>query len=266
MAKQNIDYRQHFHVDQQINATFRLENNSFVEANAIVTSLEGSSLMLELIGNGLPAEPGLHKHADVQVTGWSGWALNRCAAMIVSITNNKQICIKLSGPITEEQRREYFRLDVEMPVIWSIPGDQQLGIVETFWETERELLLSLPPPIMMEHKESFKVVRWKGKKEILPQKLNLSGGGIRLKMPDYIEPGTLVTVDLFLPLFPPRDIHIVAEVLRCNEITLQWQKGDSFITAMCFHCISEKDRESIISFIFSEQRRLLQLSQDRIIS
>jgi hypothetical protein len=78
-------------------------------------------------------------------------------------------------------------------------------------------------------------------------------------MPEYTEPGTLMQVNLFLPLVLPRVICEVAEVLRCSEMMLLWSKGNSYSTAMRFHCIEEKDRETIISHIFMEQRRSLQV-------
>ena len=65
-------------------------------------------------------------------------------------------------------------------------------------------------------------------------------------------------VNLFLPLAPPRVISVVTEVLRCNEMMLFWTRGNFYSTAMRFHCIDEKDRETIISHIFMEQRRSLQ--------
>jgi c-di-GMP-binding flagellar brake protein YcgR len=50
----------------------------------------------------------------------------------------------------------------------------------------------------------------------------------------------------------------VVEVVRCNEIRLNWEKGAGFTIAMKFLHIDEKDCEAIISFIFCEQRNKLQ--------
>jgi hypothetical protein len=85
--------------------------------------------------------------------------------------------------------------------------------------------------------------------------VNLSGGGLRFKTPVYIKPETLVYINLFLPFIPPRVIHVVAETLRSNEIILG--RGSSYMTALRFHFINDRDRETIIAFIFAEQRRLL---------
>jgi c-di-GMP-binding flagellar brake protein YcgR len=97
----------------------------------------------------------------------------------------------------------------------------------------------------------------------LPQNVNLSGGGVRFKTLEYIEPLTMVLVDIFLPLAPSLVISTVAEVVRCNEVQLTWEKGTKYNTAMKFVKIDEKDRETIISFIFGEQRNQLQAMREK---
>ena len=266
MGREQVLYENHFQVGQQVTVAFRLQNNSFLENNAVVTSIKDNILCLEMIGTGLPADSSINENDNVQITSWCGWALSRCSATFVSSANAKLVCVKLTGPISEQQRREYFRFDVEIPVDWSVSQEQRLEGVEKNWESARECYAAALPPLMQVYKDGFRVVKWEGGEEILPQGINLSGGGARLKMPFQAEPGTMVILNLFLPLLPPRVIHVVAEVLRCNEITLRWEKGSQFIAAMRYHCISGKDRETIISYLFSEQRRALQLSQDRIIA
>lgn len=129
--------------------------------------------------------------------------------------------------------------------------------MEAGWRLNRTRNQELPPPILGRHKDGFRVMKWKGMENLQPERVNLSGGGLRLRMLDYTEPGTLMHVDLFLPLREPRVISVVTKVLRCDEITLFWTRGDFYSTAMRFHFIEEKDRETIISHIFMEQRRSL---------
>jgi c-di-GMP-binding flagellar brake protein YcgR len=122
---------------------------------------------------------------------------------------------------------------------------------------------SSPAPVMISHGGAHKVVKWRGGDDLLPLSVNLSGGGLRIKTPYYMEPGTRVLVDIFLPLAPTRVISAVAEIIRCNEIKLSWEKGASYTTAMKFTNIDEKDRESIIFFVFSEQRNQLKAVKEK---
>ena len=101
------------------------------------------------------------------------------------------------------------------------------------------------------------------KEEILSQEMNLSGGGLRMRMPSSVTPGTRLHLDLFLPNAPTRIISPVAEALRCNEVMLRVEKTPVFIVAMKFILIEEKDREAIISHLFSVQRLQLQSESER---
>ena len=73
-------------------------------------------------------------------------------------------------------------------------------------------------------------------------------------------------VDLFLPVAPARVISTLAEVVRCNEISLRLEKGTSFSTAVKFLEIDENDRETIISFLFMEQRKGLMAFREKSFS
>lgn len=264
MAENSL-YSNQFSPDQQVNVTLRLKNKKLFESNAVVTAIEKDLLSMELIGSGLPADTEIEAGVEVNITFWTGWAHYRCSGTLENRGDGKHLCTRLFGEIIEEQRRDYFRLDLFVPVAYEIPSDQRLTAVEVQWAAARERLLFLPTPQMEPSGDGFKVVNWDGKEDLLPMSINLSGGGIRFKVSELLEAGTLLNIDLFLPLDPSRVIRVVAEVLRCNEIKLRWEKGTQYMAAMRFHRINEKERETIISYIFSEQRRLLQLSQERII-
>lgn len=262
---ENPLYSNQFSPDQQVNVILRLKNKKFLESNAVVTAIENNLLSMELIGTGVPADTEMEAGVEVNITFWTGWAHYRCGGTLEITGDSKHLCTRLFGEIVEEQRRDYFRLDLFVPVAYEIPSDQHLPAVEAQWAAARERLLFLPTPQMEPSGDGFKVVNWDGKEELLPRQINLSGGGIRFKVSELLEAGTLLNIDLFLPLDPSRVIRVVAEVLRCNEIKLRWEKGTQYMAAMRFHRINEKERETIISYIFSEQRRLLQLSQERIV-
>ena len=261
----DFSYSNHFSPEQQINVILLLNNKKFLESNAVVTAIDKNLLSMELIGPGLPADTEVAAGAEVNITFWTGWAHYRCGGALHDRGDGKHLSTRLVGEIEEQQRRDYFRLDLTVPVAYEIPSDQRLTAVEAQWADARERLGFLPAPQMEPCGDGFKVVNWEGKAELLPMQLNLSGGGIRFKMSESLEAGTLLNIELFLPLDPSRVIHVIAEVLRCNEIKLRWERGNQYMVAMRFHRINEKDRETIISYIFSEQRRLLKLSQERIV-
>lgn len=250
-------YTKYFTNDQQVKIGIKVADNKFIEVDGLVRFIEGDRITLELVGAETIEETAVDPGADVCVTTWADWALCRFSALLTHKIYGRRVFIQLIGPVIKKQAREYFRLDVSIPLCYTIPEKQHHPNVLEEWTATREFMLGLPGPVMQPCSEGFKLVRWNNQGGVMPQAINLSGGGMRFKTPEYVQPETLVAVSLFLPLVQPLVIHVVAETLRSNEIMLGRGRGASFINAMRFHLINDKDRETIIAFIFAEERRLL---------
>jgi len=252
-------FEKFFRIGQPVKVGIHLAENLMLEEHAVIRGMEGDRMKLELWGSSLAERGGAQSGAVVTVVADAGYSIYRCSAALEKETSGRTLSLVVSGGIREKQLREFFRFDLSLPVACSIPEDQTLTSVIDECRMNKLRYRDIPPPVMQQCRDGFKVVRWNDMADLLPERINLSGGGLRLRMPEYTEPGTLVRVNLFLPLDPPRVICEVAQVLRCNEMMLLWSKGNNYSTAMSFHCIDEKDRETIISHIFSEQRRSLQV-------
>lgn len=113
-----------------------------------------------------------------------------------------------------------------------------------------------PPPDVVRSGKGYRAVT-RDRKDLPPEAVNLSGGGMRFRMKSGVRIGNLLNLDLYLPLNPPRIVSVVGEVIRCNELTLRIQKDPVFVVATRFVHIEDKDRDAVISFIFSEQRNQL---------
>jgi hypothetical protein len=254
-----IPYEEFFKVGKPVKVGIHLDENLLLEDHAAIMSLLGNRMKLELWGESLAENGGAKAGADVTIVSDSGSSVFRCSASLETGASGRVITLILSGGIREKQLRDHFRFDVSLPLIYSIPENQTLISVKSEWQMNKIRHQVLPPPLMDSHEDGYKVLKWNDLENLPPERVNLSGGGLRFRMPEYMEPGTLLHVHLFLPLAPPRVISVVTEVLRCNEMMLFWTRGNFFSTAMRFHCIEEKDRETVISYIFMEQRRSLQV-------
>lgn len=120
------------------------------------------------------------------------------------------------------QRRDYVRLDVSLPVRFSVvgvPGGLEYDAVLTFQTRTRDL----------------------------------SGGGALLLAPLRLVPGS--RLDLLIELPDARPVHTPAEVVRlADEQASLEQPGPVWATGVRFIGIDDRDREAIIRFIFGEQR------------
>ncbi len=258
MSTKSADYKKYFSLDQQVKISILMADNKIQEATCLVRFINKDRLTLELIGEEFPEDMLAGPGTEVFITSWTGWSLFRCNAVLTQNIIGRSVILRLTAPVVEKQTREYFRLDVSIPARYTLPKKQQVTEVKNEWTSIREQLMQTSPqPLLKECGNSYKVVKWNGEEDILPWQVNLSGGGLRLRMAEQLEVGTLVIVGLFLPLNPVKVIHVMAEVVRSSEILLSREKDNRFITAMRFHSIIEADRETIIAFIFSEHRRML---------
>jgi hypothetical protein len=256
-------YTHYFKEDKQARICIKMANNKSLDVTGLVCFIKGNLLTLELAGSEAVEEMAAEPGSDGYITFWTGWSICRCSAVLIQKICGRKICLRLTGPVVEKQTREYFRLDVSIPVCYTIPEKQILTAVHEEWAAAQALQNELSAPVLAACTDGFRVVRWNGQCEIAPRPVNLSGGGLRFKTPEYVEPNSLIAIKLFPPLIPPRVIHTVAETLRCSEIVLGWEKGNKYNTAIRFHFISDKDRETIIGFIFNEQRRILNTRTDK---
>jgi hypothetical protein len=254
----SVSYASCFKIGQHVKVGIHLSENILLEDHAVIMALEADRMKLELRGSGLAENGGAKAGTDVTVITDTGYSIFRCSALLETETVGKIINLVLSGGISEKQQREYFRFDLHLPLVYSIPENQTLATVKADWQTNRIRNRELPPPILGRHKDGFRVVKWKNLEDLQPERVNLSGGGLRFRMPEDTEAGTLMHVELFLPLLEPLVISVVTKVVRCSEMMLLWTRGNFYSTAMRFHYIEGKDRETIISHIFMEQRRSLQ--------
>lgn len=262
MARKKVIYGNYYKPGQQVTVGVRLSGSVARETNGEIVSLQDDRMIVELLGEMPPVISGRKAESHFSVSGWSGWGFFRCDAISEGMASQKELVLRLVGDVEEKQRREYFRLDVFLPVLFEIPVKQSPGEIKHRWDACRAESLKNPPPEMFPSGRGYRAVL-PGGVDIPAQPVNLSGGGLRVRMSSAVPIGDLVHVRLYLPLAPPKVVNAVAEVLRCNEITLRLEKNPVFIIAMKFIHIDEKDRESIIAYLFAEQRIQLQYEAER---
>jgi len=129
--------------------------------------------------------------------------------------------IAVLGDIHKIQRREYFRFECNVPVKYRI-------IKHTTNDGD--------------DKEPMKPCVTK----------DLSGGGLCLRIKEEVERNTFIEGEV--DLGPERKIPFVGEVVRVD--ILDGEKKYKYEIGVLFKKIEKNDKENIIRFIYSEQRRL----------
>lgn len=248
------DFARYFPIDTVVAIGVQFDN-AFLESSATITAISGDTVRLELpddtVFSNIPIGSGM------VITGTEPWCVCRCRAEISTISGN-EIGAKLLGPIEVQQRREFFRWDVSIPVVCAIPADQQLTMVRQGWDKAKVARRAAPPPVIRPTRDGFRVYRGRKRKSVNPTRVNLSGSGIRIPTAEALLPGTLANLEIYLPLIPARVIIAVGAVIRSSELQLTpHHTAFPYCTAFRFEFIDERDRDTIISYLFMEQRNLL---------
>lgn len=243
--------------DHQVRIGFRLtDSEPAIELNAVVINIDNDILYLETFESNSGQLAQIPVGTPAIILSSENWAFCRCQG-VLSAAVARDFTIKLRGEPEVQQRREYFRMDVYIPIAYSVAEDQQLSVVEGMWKARRILGEFGEPPRTVPFQGSFKVLDWNDGQNIDPCRVNLSGGGMKIKTPQAFTSGALLNLDIFLPLSPLRVIAAVGSVIRSNEIRLTLDNRPAYATAMRFVFMSEKDCEYIITYIFNEQRNSL---------
>ncbi|MHB8758330.1 MAG: flagellar brake protein, partial [Bacillota bacterium] len=129
--------------------------------------------------------------------------------------------------IQRMQRRTNVRLEISLPVLYTI------------------LARSDDPSPELSAQKNMSVYRGRTK--------DLSGGGSMLVLDQKLDSGTLV--DLEVQLKTPETINLMGEIVR---IIRTEDKGThmEYWTGVRFLDVDDRQMDTIISFIFEEQRRL----------
>jgi c-di-GMP-binding flagellar brake protein YcgR len=258
----NLDLSAYIRPDQQIRVAIHLPDETFLDFNAVVVKIEGNCLHLESFRSGEKQIAFINKGAIANILTTEAWAFCRGKGKVQYISG-RNLTVEIEDPLEIQQRREFFRLDVFLPVSWAVPEDQQLSCVEGIWKARKMLLDNSLPPKLVPFQGSFKVCGWDDKADIEPRRVNMSGGGLRIKLPEELSSGTLINLDIFLPSHPFKAVIAVGSVIRATEVLLNLDTVTSYVTAIKFLHITENDQEKIISYIFNEQRNNLRIQSEK---
>jgi hypothetical protein len=233
----------------------RLADHTFYEGGVTVQEIRGADLVLELLGD-VPPASAFKLDAGGMLIKKDSLALCRCHMVLTGPVAEGKLHCRVVDEVEIHQRREFFRLDVAIPFRWHVPDDQRLSSAIDYWSFSRvSIEPGELPRLAMTADGGFRVLNWRGV-SLEPQQVNLSGGGIRCRLTTPLAIGTLINLEIFLPLTPGRVIHSVGVVVRSSELVASLQSA-VFLTGIRFVHLADADRETIISFIFNEQRQQL---------
>ena len=245
-------YSMFLYPDHQIKMSCQLSDDTVINLDAVIVGIDGSALHFKAIGNRDKELSEVPSGTPVEILSSETWAFCRFRGNLEQGAGSN-ITAHLHGQPDIKQRRDYFRLDIHMPVIYKSSDDQQLSSLEGIWNARRMVHEFSDKPRVKPFDDSFKVLGWGDGIDVKPCMVNLSGGGLKMNTAEAFKHGHLLDLTLFLPEQSIRAIFAVASVIRSTEVSLATDNLKAYCVAMKFVFITEKDQERIISHIFNGQ-------------
>ncbi|GAM08443.1 pilZ domain protein [Geobacter sp. OR-1] len=267
-AKPVIDYSQYYQVGGRVGIDIPLANGTIFREWGIIIEMEQDYLQLRLSRDILPQEMKIEVGTIfLLVTGKEGAGLC-CRAIVVAESSRRVVPLRLISEVLIYERRNFFRIATYLPMAWQSCRSLSGREIREQWEDARlfrawhwsELNEAVPmmKPLTQDQLSRFQQMRESLKVKLQPLAANISGNGIRLKLPQPFQVGDRLALQFFIPFSKPNILEVVAEVVWTAPVISSSSVEPFYYTAMQFYFIDERDRENIIRFISLEQLQQIQ--------
>ena len=183
--------------------------------------------------------------------------------------------------MSENNRREHFRVEITIPVKWKILTDNEIEILNKGMGNSLFKQSGIPSPI-----ESYLAETAKGSRDeqlfhalqLLNNKLDfiieqilsrapyetsghdkimdISASGLKFASKEKFNEGTLLKMELIMPGIVQYNIELITEILRATK------REDRYINAARILHIKDDARDSIVKLIFQKQRMDIRNKKD----
>ena len=260
MSEGAADYARHFKEGARVRVGVPLAGGGKFQEWGVVHSLEDDLLQLELSRDFLPLQATLSVGGIVDLSLFDREGARHCRSMVAGELREHGLLLRLVEGGTRHEPRQFFRQDVYLALEYRLPPSQSLQEARERWRQRlwaQEFAAQSPDQDEAGGLDAVRKEirgRLEQKKKAPPLAANLSGGGVRLNIPERLRPGMLIELTLYLPE-PQRVLELVGEVVQVRPLP----DGSRFSTALSFRFIEEADRDRLIGYISS--RQLAQLAQ-----
>jgi len=225
-----------------VNIGVDLPDMTFVDDLATVILSDKGELVLQLCGGGIPQQLSIPSGAKILISKGEGPSLFQCTTRLVHADTHGTMRLELPQRVVVNERREYMRVDVAVPVEYFLPQTQSMAKVIAEWESAKEL-----KGTCHEQAEQFRPEQ--------KSSVNISGSGLRFKTNDYLAHGTLLHLKIGIPGEKPQHIHAVGSIIRTDELTSELNSEKQYSTSMTFRMMENNDRQKLTRHILDEQRK-----------
>jgi hypothetical protein len=245
MAKDILKYEEYFSAGMRLQVEIPLPEKKIFRDDAEILSLHQDLLELRLSRTLLPDAAILEIGTPLYIrTGKQGTGF-RCRGILLAYDSLSSLVIRLTGEILSLNDREYFRIDVYIPLMYRQYADADDE------ETKGE---EIPEDASGAHRaEQNGAVTNIAPENPLPVAANLSGAGVRIHISNRFDIDQLLELTLFLPPAYGGPMTLTGQVVYVMQLSRPGDIGQIFDTAIRFVDVDDPHRDNLVKFIHKMQ-------------
>lgn len=245
MTKEFLKYEDYFSAGMRIQVEIPLPEKRIFRDDAEIVSLHQDLLELRLSRIILPEAAILGIGTPLYVRTGKKGAGFRCRGIVLEYDSLSGLLIRLTGEVLTCNDREFFRIDVYIPLTYRLNADVEDR------ETKKE---GIPEVVSYDHQREQNVeATGFAPEDPLPVAANLSGAGVRIHIPDRFDIDQLLELTLFLPPVYGGPITLTGQVVYVMQFGRPGDTRQVFDTALHFVDVDEPHRENLMKFIHTMQ-------------
>ena len=263
---QYASYRVYLRDGMRIEVGIPLSGGGVFRDWAVVHELVEDELSVQISRDILPTEVHIEEGDILDVTVSVRNEAYTCSGIVTGKSGRKELRIRLFGQFMLRERRQFFRISLNLRVRAAQLPDGRLEDNERDWEQRRDAehmkFQGYDQPAIAAYLSKYQpsvTLEWH---DMLYTELSLSGGGICVNLPERLQPEQLVALEIHLPLDPPRLVQGVGQVIHVIPKE-QKKDGPQFATGLKFVLLDERDRDLLFRQISSAQIEYLRNLADR---
>ena len=260
-------YREHLRKGMRVEIGIPLLGGGIFRDWAVIVESRADELLAQISRDVLPANVRVDVGFILDVSIWIKKEVYTCSGIVIERLGGRVLRIRLFGAFTLRERRQFFRIDLNLRLRYAVLTNPDKRDVERDWEQRRDL-----EHMKFQGYDQFVIAAQQARfspsvplawQDILWAEVNLGGGGLLIRLPEPVQPERLICLEIHLPLAPPRQIQAVAEVIHLMAPKAPKSGTPYYAAGVRFVFLDERDRDLIFRHISVTQIALLRETADR---
>jgi hypothetical protein len=260
-------YRDHLRIGMRIEVGIPLLGGGVFRDWAIIVDAAADELSVQISRDVLPANVRVDVGFILDVSIWIKKEVYTCSGIVTERLDGRVLRVRLFGAFTLRERRQFFRIDLNLRLRYALLTHPDPRDVERDWGQRRDLehmkFQGYDQFVIAAQQARYKPsipLEWH---DILWAEVNLGGGGILIRLPEALQAERLLNLEIHLPLQPPRQIQAVAEIIHVMAPKTPKKGAPYFGAGVRFVFLDERDRDLIFRHISVTQIELLRQVAER---